>query len=78
MDYLIFLKLEKDGLIILVDMMKFVVNYICFDQLGVIDNVYKVLVDKEEGGIEFEICFYFVELYFLVVDVFKIGKWLNL
>lgn len=59
-------------------MIKFVVDYIWFDQLGVIDNVYKVLVDVEEGGVEFEICLYLVELYFLVVDVFKMGKWFQM
>lgn len=59
-------------------MIKFVVDYIWFDQLGVIDNVYKVLVDVEEGGVEFEICLYLVELYFLVVDVFKMGKWFKM
>lgn len=78
MDYSVFLKKEQVELIIVVDMIKFVVDYISFDQLGVIDNAYKVLVDVEEGGVEFEICLYLVELYFLVVDAFKIGKWFKM
>ncbi|XP_068758709.1 uncharacterized protein [Montipora capricornis] len=77
MDYPTLPKLEKDGPITPDDMTKFVVNYIRSDQLGVIDNAHKALADKEEGGIESEICLHFAELHSLAVDAPKTGKWPN-
>lgn len=59
-------------------MIEFVVEYIWFDQFGVIDNVYKVYVDCDEGGVELLLCFKLVEFYLLVVDVLKMGKWFEM
>lgn len=63
MNYEVFLKKEVLGIIIVSYMIVFVVEYIKFDQLGVIDNVYKVQVDFYEGGVELFFCFELVKFY---------------
>ena len=56
MNYEALPKKEIDGPITVDHMIDFVVDYILFDQLGIIDNAHKAHADREDRGVESEIC----------------------
>ena len=75
MDYETLQKKEEPGPITVGHMTKHMVDYIRFDQLGVIDNAHKVLADKKANGVESDICLQLAEIHSLAVDAPKTGKW---
>ena len=74
MDYQTLEKLEQLEPITAADITKFLVNYIRFDQLGVIDNAHKALADQENDGVESEVCLHLAKVHSSAVDAPKTGK----
>ena len=67
--------MQERGEITVHHMTKHFVDYIRFDQLGVIDNAHKALADQLEDGMESEECLQLAECHSHAVDAPKTGKW---